>query len=85
MSSLNQIRLCQYKDLFGKPGEGSHSYRLFNIAIVDVIATIISAYLIAYIFHWSFTKTLITLFILGIFFHWLFCVKTTVNKALGLI
>jgi hypothetical protein len=22
--------LCKYKDMFGHPGTGSHSYRLFN-------------------------------------------------------
>jgi len=85
MSSLENIRLCKYRDVFGKVGEGVHSYRLFNIAIVDVLATIISAYLISYVFSLSFIKTLILLFLLGIFFHWLFCVETTVNKFLGLI
>ena len=34
------LEFCKYKDLFGKPGEGVHSYRIFNIAIVDVILTI---------------------------------------------
>ena len=38
--------LCKYKDIFGKVGEGLHSYRLFNIAIVDVISTIFVAYLL---------------------------------------
>ena len=33
--------LCQYKDIFGKVGEGIHSYRFFNIAIADVLLTIL--------------------------------------------
>ena len=37
---------CQYKDILGKVGEGPHSLRIFDIAIVDVILTIIGAYLI---------------------------------------
>ena len=30
------MSLCQYKDIFGKPGEGAHSYRVANVAVVDV-------------------------------------------------
>ena len=37
------IDLCKYKDILGKPGQGVHSYRIFNIAIVDVILTISAA------------------------------------------
>ena len=40
--------LCKYKDIFGKPNEGVHKYRLFNIAIVDMSFTIIAAAIIAY-------------------------------------
>ena len=31
---------CKYKDILGKPGEGVHSYRLFDIAVIDVVLTI---------------------------------------------
>ena len=37
---------CKYKDIFGKVGQGTHSRRLFNIAIVDLIVTIIIAFII---------------------------------------
>ena len=74
--------LSDYKDMFGKPGEGGHAYRIFDIAIVDVILTIIGGYIIAYSFNWSKTKTIIGLFILGIFLHRLFDVKTTVDKII---
>jgi hypothetical protein len=37
---------CKYKNIFGKVGEGAHSYRIFNIAIIDVISTFILAFLI---------------------------------------
>ena len=40
--------LCKYKDIFGKPNEGVHKHRLFNIAIVDMSFTIIAAAIIAY-------------------------------------
>lgn len=74
--------LSDYKDIFGKPKEGGHAYRIFDIAIVDVILTIVGGYIIAYSFNWSKTKTIIGLFILGIFLHRLFDVKTTVDKII---
>ena len=74
--------LCRYKNMFGKPGTGVHSYRIFNIAIVDVLLTILAAILIAYIKKISFIKTAIVLFLLGIFMHRIFCVRTTVDKWL---
>ena len=74
--------LCKYKNILGVPGQGPHSYRIFNIAIVDVILTIILAFIISYIFKISFVKTSIILFILGILLHRLFCVRTTIDKLL---
>ena len=76
------MNLCKYKNILGIPGQGPHSYRIFNIAIVDVILTIILAYIISYIFKISFIKTSIILFILGILLHRLFCVRTTIDKLL---
>ena len=37
------MNLCKYSDILGKPNETVHSYRLFGIAILDVIMTIIVA------------------------------------------
>ena len=42
---MNSIKMfCNYSEIFGKVGEGLHSYRLFNVAIIDVIFTIIGAH-----------------------------------------
>ena len=79
---MSNVGLCKYKDALGIPGQGVHSYRIFNIAIVDVIMTVIGAYLFSLIFRTSFLYTTITLFILGIILHKIFCVKTTVDKFL---
>ena len=76
------MNLCKYKNILGVPGQGPHSYRIFNIAIVDVLLTLILAYIISYIYKISFVKTSITLFILGILLHRLFCVRTTIDKLL---
>ena len=37
---------CKYKNILGEPGTGAHKYRFFNLAIVDILLTIISAYFI---------------------------------------
>lgn len=76
------MNLCKYKDIFGKPNEGVHSYRFMNIAIVDVLATILVSYLISYYFKTNFIRTTIILFIVGIIMHKLFCVRTTIDKLL---
>ena len=78
------MSLCKYKDIFGKPNEGVHKYRIFNIAIIDVIFTIIGAYLLnKYLFKKTkFIIILISLLILGIIAHRIFCVRTTVDKLL---
>jgi hypothetical protein len=75
--------LCKYKDALGKPKQGLHKYRIFNIAIVDVLLTIAGAYII-YIFNpkISFFIILFCLFVLGIVLHRIFCVRTTVDKLL---
>jgi uncharacterized membrane protein YgaE (UPF0421/DUF939 family) len=74
--------LCQYKDLFGKVGEGAHSYRIANIAVVDTVLTILFAYVFHYVTGYNFIYTLVILFLLGIVLHHLFCVRTTVDRIL---
>lgn len=74
---------CKYSNIFGKVGTGLHSYRIANIAIVDVILTILLAYGIYRIFpKYKFYKILIVIFLLGIVLHRLFCVRTTIDKLL---
>jgi|APSaa5957512493_1039668.scaffolds.fasta_scaffold94364_2 hypothetical protein len=75
---------CQYKDILGKPNTELHSYRIFDIAIIDVLLTVIIALLIH---HYFFSKkpfyyVLIGVFLVGIVVHRLFCVRTTIDKLL---
>ena len=72
----------KYSEIFGRVNEGVHSYRFFNIAIIDVISTIIGALVISIIFKINFGLILIFLFLLGIVLHRLFCVNTTINKMI---
>jgi hypothetical protein len=74
--------LCKYKNALGEPGKGIHSYRLFGVAMADVLMTVIGAFLISYFFKFSFIKTLLLLFLTGIALHRLFCVRTTIDKLL---
>jgi fatty acid desaturase len=73
---------CPYSNLFGKPGEGVHAYRIFDIAIVDVVLTILGAWLLSYVLPYSFPVVLVGLFLTGIVLHHAFCVRTTIDKAL---
>lgn len=70
--------------MFGKVGEGIHSYRIANVAILDVAFTFILAYFIRLFFFskYNYFYTCIALFLLGIVLHRIFCVRTTVDKIL---
>ena len=76
------MNLCQYRNIFGEPGQGAHKYRIFNIAIVDTVLTVLLAYIISYISGVSLMYVIPGTFLLGIVFHRLFCVRTTVDKLL---
>lgn len=74
---------CKYSDIFGKVKSGIHSYRVFDIAIMDVIFTFIGAFLLQLLFpNINFFVILLMLFIIGIGLHRLFCVRTTIDKLL---
>ena len=75
---------CKYKDILGEPKKGLHSYRAFNIAIVDVLLTFILAKFIQYYImeETEFSLILVFCFITGIILHRVFCVKTTIDKLL---
>jgi hypothetical protein len=74
---------CEYKNIFGKVGEGAHSYRIFNIAIVDTGLTVLAAYIIYLFFpKYNFWYILLGLFVLGIIVHRAFCVRTTLDKVI---
>jgi hypothetical protein len=76
------MNLCEYKDLLGKPNEGLHSYRIFNVALVDVGLTVVLAGLFSYAFDFSFILVFLLLLLISIPIHRIFCVRTTVDKLL---
>lgn len=75
--------LCQYKDIFGKVGEGIHSFRIFDISVIDVLVVVILSFIIHDFYpNYKVINILIVLFIIGIIVHRIFCVRTTVDKFL---
>ncbi len=73
---------CKYADIFGKPKVGFHSYRLFNIAVNDVIGTLVLSYILAKVKKISYTKSFVIMLLVGEILHFLFCVDTTVALSI---
>jgi len=76
------VNLCKYKYIFGKPREGSHSYRIpvVDLAFVDVFLTILASVAIGSYFKYNIFVVFIMLMIVAIVLHKAFCVETTINK-----
>ena len=78
--------LCKYSKILGIPGKGIHT-RVFGIAIIDVLFTILGAFCIQkllnyYNYNVAYLTVLLCLFLAGIILHRLFCVRTTIDKLL---
>lgn len=68
---------CKYKDIFGKPREGVHAIRIFDIAIVDLLLTFLAAWFISdKYFPGNLLVVFFALFLLGMIMHRLFCVDS---------
>ena len=76
--------LKEYKNIFGEPGKGVHSYRLLDAALVDHISTILLAMFITYIYKIPLELTIPICYIVGILFHYLFGVETNTLKYLNI-
>lgn len=83
------MNLCKYKNIFGEPGKGFHSLRIFNMAFNDLFVTIILAVIFAIFlnkklknFVLSFILTFSCLMTVAIILHRIFCVNTTINKLI---
>jgi len=75
---------CPYAFIFGKPSEGVHSQRFLGYAVVDSVATVISAILITYIWNVSLWKSVVGLFVVGEILHYFFGVQTAFLTTLGI-
>lgn len=77
--------LTAFRDVFGEPGKGFHSVRVLDIAILDVVGTLMGAWLIAQATGWFFGWVFVWLFVIGEILHVAFCVETTVVQWLALL
>lgn len=73
---------CKYRDIAGKPRTGFHKTRFLDIAIYDLLGTIVIAIAIANVLQFNFIYTFICLLCLAILVHRLFCVNTKVNTII---
>lgn len=80
------MSLCQYKNVFGKPNNGLHSYRVAGFAIIDIVLTLLVAILICYMRSLNSIKSVLIYFIylmlIAVILHRIFCVNTTLNLML---
>ncbi len=76
------MKPCQYANIFGKPGEGVHKFRILGVAAVDLILTVILAILLAKWMKWNIILVFVSLMILSVIVHKFFCVQTTLTKKI---
>ena len=75
---------CPYRYLFGVPGTGAHSYRIFGLAAVDIFLTILLAATTAKYTNSSFLVHLIFWLIVGEVLHYLFGTQTAFLTWMGI-
>ena len=74
--------MCRYQHMFGEPRKGTHELRIFDFALLDILQTLLGAFIISKIMHWNVLYVTIGLFLMGILAHRLFCVRTTMDRLL---
>lgn len=74
---------CPYRYLFGVPGTGAHSYRIFGLAAVDTGLTILLAAVTATYTRSSFLVHLVFWFILGEILHYVVGTQTAFLTWIG--
>lgn len=75
---------CPKQFLFGVPGEGFHSTRIFGLALGDILGTIGLALLTTWIFKIQFLYSLIAWFVFGELLHYVYGSNTAFLKTIGL-
>lgn len=76
--------LCKYSNIFGRPGEGAHKYRIGGVAAIDLFLTMIGAYLTTIASGVPLTLTIFAWLLSSIALHYVFCVQTSVMTYLGI-
>jgi hypothetical protein len=77
------MNLCKYKNVIGEPNTGLRKkYRIFDVAVIDTVVTLLAVYLISYFSGYSFLYTLVITFVIMVISHRLFCVRSTTDRWL---
>lgn len=71
---------CQYRDILGQPKQGIHKFRLGPVAAVDLVLTVVLAFVLNYIFKTGFFILVFMLLLFSIFVHKMFCVDTYLSE-----
>lgn len=74
--------LCSYHHVFGEERKGFHSLRMFDVAVGDVLLTLLLSLFVSYVSKISIITTTIIIFIVGIIIHRIFCVNTKINSMI---
>lgn len=74
--------LCKFRYIFGEERKGFHSFRVLDVAIGDLLLTILASLCIAYVYKVNFFVTLLVALIIGIIAHRLFCVNSKLNTII---
>jgi hypothetical protein len=75
---------CPYANIFGVPGEGVHSSRIFGLATVDIVATFIIAALTSWFTKSKYIVNLFGWLVLGEILHFVFGTPTAFLIMIGL-
>ena len=75
---------CPYAFALGIPGKGIHSYRFMGFAIVDVVLTVLVAWLTSYLTNTGFWWNLLAWFVAAEVLHWYFGTPTAFLKMAGI-
>ena len=70
------------KKIFGTVNKGVQKYKIFNLAIIDLLFTLTSAFVISFYIKKSFITILTLLFLVSIIVHRIKGIRTTIDKLL---
>jgi hypothetical protein len=76
------MKLCQYKNIFGVPGQGVHSFKFLGTSMFDYLGTILMAMALTWLTDTPLVLTTIFMFAIGILSHYVFCIPTDTIKFL---
>jgi hypothetical protein len=75
---------CPYKNIFGEPGTGAHSYRFMGFAIADTVLTLMLAAYTAWEFGGNVFLHFLFWIVIAELFHYAFGTQTAGLTMLGI-